>query len=94
MGWQMTTEKYRHIVQVCRGKVRKVKDHLQLNLKRDVKGNKKDSYRSISSKRKGSVDLQLNGGRGWHSCGISSFSKANLAKKNGLILLFWTSELN
>lgn len=83
MGRQVTTEKYRHVVQVCRGKVRKVKDHLQLNLERDMRGDKKDSYRSISSKRRGSVGLQLNGAGGWHCFGIFSFSKANLAKKLG-----------
>lgn len=48
---------------MCRDGVRKVKAHLELNLVRDVKGNKKELYKYISSKRKAreNADLLLNG---------------------------------
>jgi len=36
----------------CRDAMRKAKVHLELNLARDVKDNKKDFYKYISSKRK------------------------------------------
>lgn len=38
---QVTQEEYRDTVQLCRNRDRKAKAHLDLNLARDVKGNKK-----------------------------------------------------
>ncbi|KAK4811175.1 hypothetical protein QYF61_019806 [Mycteria americana] len=53
-GWKqgrVTREEYRNTVQTCRDEVRKAKAQLELNLARDVKGNKKGFYKYISSKR-------------------------------------------
>jgi len=44
-------EEYRNVVKACRNATRKAKVHLELNLARDVKDNKK-SFKYISSKRK------------------------------------------
>jgi len=49
---QQTQEEYRDVVQVCRDGVKKDKAHLELNLSRYVKGNKKCFSRHIGSKRK------------------------------------------
>ncbi|GAB0183519.1 mitochondrial enolase superfamily member 1 [Grus japonensis] len=54
-GWkqvQVAWEEYRGIVQAARDQVRKTKTLIELNLARDVKGNKKSFYRYISDKRK------------------------------------------
>ncbi|GAB0180066.1 mitochondrial enolase superfamily member 1 [Grus japonensis] len=45
-------EEYRNVVRVCRDATRKAKAHLELNLARDVKDNKKGFFKYISSKRK------------------------------------------
>lgn len=60
-----TQEIYRDTVQVCSNGVRKAKAHLELNLARDVQGNKKGFSRCISSKKKDreNVGLLLNGRR-------------------------------
>ncbi|PKU32960.1 hypothetical protein llap_16734 [Limosa lapponica baueri] len=47
-----TWEEYRNVVRVCRDAMRKAKAHLELNLARDVKDNKKSFFKYISSKRK------------------------------------------
>ncbi|GAB0188533.1 mitochondrial enolase superfamily member 1 [Grus japonensis] len=47
-----TWEEYRNVVRVCRDATRKAKAHLELNLARDVKENKKGFFKYISSKRK------------------------------------------
>ncbi|GAB0204864.1 mitochondrial enolase superfamily member 1 [Grus japonensis] len=47
-----TWEEYRDVVRECRDATRKAKAHLELNLARDVKDNKKGFFKSISSKRK------------------------------------------
>ena len=47
-----TWEEYRNVVRVCRDATRKAKAHLELNLARDVKDNKKGFFKYISSKRK------------------------------------------
>ncbi|GAB0182011.1 mitochondrial enolase superfamily member 1 [Grus japonensis] len=47
-----TWEKYRNTVRECRDATRKAKAHLELKLARDVKDNKKDFFKYISSKRK------------------------------------------
>ncbi|GAB0203755.1 mitochondrial enolase superfamily member 1 [Grus japonensis] len=47
-----TWEEYRNVVRVCGDATRKAKAHLELKLARDVKGNKKDFFKYISSKRK------------------------------------------
>ena len=49
---QATWEEYRNTVKACREARRKAKVHLELNLPRDVKDNKKRSFNYISSKRK------------------------------------------
>ena len=46
-----TWEEYRNVVRVCRDAMRKAKAHLEFNLARHVKGNKKGFFKSISSKR-------------------------------------------
>ena len=54
-GWkqgQVAWEECREIVQTARDQVRKAKALIELNLARDVKGNKKSFYRYISDKRK------------------------------------------
>ncbi|GAB0204878.1 mitochondrial enolase superfamily member 1 [Grus japonensis] len=55
-------EEYRDVVRECRDAMRKAKAHLELNLARDVKDNKKGFFKSISSKRKTreNVGLLLN----------------------------------
>jgi len=49
---QATWEEYRNVVRACRNATRKAKVHLELNLARDVKDNKKGFFNYISSKRK------------------------------------------
>jgi len=49
---QATWEEYRNVVRECRDATRKTKAHLELNLARDVKNNKKGFFNYISSKRK------------------------------------------
>jgi len=49
---QATWEEYRNVVRACRDATRKVKVHLELNLARDVKNNKKGFFNYISSKWK------------------------------------------
>ncbi|GAB0182287.1 mitochondrial enolase superfamily member 1 [Grus japonensis] len=58
---QVALEEYREIVQAVRDQVRKAKALIELNLARDVKGNKKSFYRYVSDKRKTreNVDLLL-----------------------------------
>lgn len=48
----MTKGAYRAAVQSCRGRIRKAKANLALNLARDASGNKKDFYKYINSERK------------------------------------------
>jgi len=55
MEWkqeQITWEDYKEIVQAARVQVRKAKTQTELNLARDIKGNKKKFYKYISDKRK------------------------------------------
>ncbi|KGL78095.1 hypothetical protein N309_02912, partial [Tinamus guttatus] len=49
---QATWEEYRNIVRECRDAMRKAKARLELELVRDVRGNRKGFYKYISSKRK------------------------------------------
>ena len=54
-GWkqgQVAWEKYREIVQEARDEVRKAKALIELNLARDLKGNKKSFHRYAGDKRK------------------------------------------
>jgi len=44
-------EEYREAVRLCRGGVRKAEAHLELNLARDAKNNKKGFYRYVSRKK-------------------------------------------
>ncbi|PKU48851.1 dynein heavy chain axonemal-like [Limosa lapponica baueri] len=48
---QVTQQEYRAIVQSCRGRIRKAKAKVELNLSRSMKGNKKGFYKYISSKK-------------------------------------------
>ncbi|GAB0182265.1 mitochondrial enolase superfamily member 1 [Grus japonensis] len=50
-GW-VAWEEYREIVRAARNQVRKAKALMELNLARDIKGNKKSFYRYVSDKRK------------------------------------------
>ena len=45
-------EKYRNIVRSCRDVTRKARDHLELNLMREVKDNKKGFFKNVNSKTK------------------------------------------
>ncbi|GAB0205261.1 mitochondrial enolase superfamily member 1 [Grus japonensis] len=54
-GWkqgQVAWEEYRETVRAARDHVRKAKALTELNLARDVKGNRKSFYRYVSDKRK------------------------------------------
>jgi len=59
---QATWEEYRHFVRACREATSKAKVHLEFNLTRDVKDNKKCFFKYISSKRdtRENVELLLN----------------------------------
>jgi len=50
--WQATWEEYKNVVRASRDAKRKVKFHLELNLARDIKDNKKSFFKYIISKRK------------------------------------------
>ncbi|CAM4699944.1 unnamed protein product, partial [Caretta caretta] len=49
---QMTRDEYKDIAQACRSEIRKAKSHLELQLARDVKSNKKGFFRYVSNKKK------------------------------------------
>ncbi|KAM7160392.1 uncharacterized protein RBU57_010555 [Macrochelys suwanniensis] len=49
---QMTREEYKNIAQACRSEIRKAKSHLELQLARNVKSNKKGFFRYVSNKKK------------------------------------------
>ncbi|CAM4575936.1 unnamed protein product [Lepidochelys kempii] len=49
---QMTREEYKNIANACRSEIRKAKSHLELQLARDVKSNKKGFFRYVSKKKK------------------------------------------
>ncbi|CAM4686112.1 unnamed protein product [Lepidochelys kempii] len=49
---QMTREDSKNIARACRSEIRKVKSHLELQLARDVKSNKKGFFRYVSNKKK------------------------------------------
>jgi len=49
---QAAWKEYRNVVRACRDATRKAKAHLELNLARDVKDNKKGFFKYISSKWK------------------------------------------
>ncbi|GAB0180871.1 hypothetical protein GRJ2_000552400 [Grus japonensis] len=54
-GWkqgQVAWEEHREIVRAARDQVRKIKALIELNLARDIKGNKKSFYRYVSDKRR------------------------------------------
>ncbi|PKU41653.1 rna-directed dna polymerase from mobile element jockey-like [Limosa lapponica baueri] len=52
-----TQEDYKGVVKLCRERVRKAKDQLELNLALDVKNNKKNFYKYISSKKRTQENL-------------------------------------
>ena len=76
----MTREEYKNIARVCRNEIRKAKAQLELQLVRDVKGNK-GLYKYISSKRRirKSVGPLLNGG-------------GNLVTENAEKAVHWRTE--
>jgi len=47
-----TLEKYRDVFRACKSATKKAKAHLELNLLREVKDNKKGFFKYVSSKRK------------------------------------------
>ncbi|CAM4491188.1 unnamed protein product [Caretta caretta] len=49
---QMIREEYKNIAWACRSEIRKVKSHLELQLARDLKSNKKGFFRYVSNKKK------------------------------------------
>ncbi|CAM4590483.1 unnamed protein product, partial [Lepidochelys olivacea] len=49
---QMTRDEYKNIARVCRSEIRKAKSHLELQLAKDVKSNKKGFFRYVSNKKK------------------------------------------
>ncbi|CAM4604369.1 unnamed protein product [Caretta caretta] len=49
---QMTRDEYKNIARACRSEIRKAKSHLELQLARDVKSNKKGFFRYVSNKKK------------------------------------------
>jgi len=49
---QANWEEYRNVVKACSDAMREAKVHLELNLVRDVKNNKKSFFKYISSKQK------------------------------------------
>ncbi|CAM5167297.1 unnamed protein product [Natator depressus] len=61
---QMTRDGYINIARVCRNEIRKAKSHLELQLGRDVKSNKKGFFRYVGNKKKAkeSVGPLLNEG--------------------------------
>ncbi|KAK4816298.1 LOW QUALITY PROTEIN: hypothetical protein QYF61_014596 [Mycteria americana] len=52
---QVTQEEYRDTVQSCRDEIMKAKAHLELNLVRNVKGNKKSFYSTLEDIEKPEV---------------------------------------
>ncbi|CAM4534454.1 unnamed protein product [Lepidochelys kempii] len=60
----MTREEYKNIARACRNEIRRAKSHLELQLARDVKSNKKGFFRYIGNKKKAkeSVGPLLNEG--------------------------------
>jgi len=49
---QVTWEEHRNIARACRDTTRKAKVHLELNLARDVKDNRKGFFKYISRNRR------------------------------------------
>ncbi|CAM5082368.1 unnamed protein product [Natator depressus] len=49
---QMTRDDYKNIARACRSEIRKAKSHLELQLARDVKSNKKGFFKYVSNKKK------------------------------------------
>ncbi|CAM4557941.1 unnamed protein product [Lepidochelys kempii] len=60
----MTREEYKNIARACRNEIRRAKSHLELQLARDVKSNKKGFFRYVGNKKKAkeSVSPLLNEG--------------------------------
>ncbi|CAM4488283.1 unnamed protein product [Lepidochelys kempii] len=60
----MTREEYKNIARACRNEIRRAKSHLELQLARDVKSNKKSFFRYVGNKKKAkeSVGPLLNEG--------------------------------
>ncbi|CAM4571676.1 unnamed protein product [Caretta caretta] len=48
----MTRDEYKNIAQACRSEIRKGKSHLELQLARDIKSNKKGFFRYVGNKKK------------------------------------------
>ena len=52
-------EEYRAVVRVCRDRITKAKEQMELNLPRDVKDNKKGFYRYIGRRRQAKESVPL-----------------------------------
>ncbi|CAM5129064.1 unnamed protein product [Eretmochelys imbricata] len=48
----MTREEYKNIARACRNEIRRAKSHLELQLARDVRSNKKGFFRYVGNKKK------------------------------------------
>ncbi|CAM4553989.1 unnamed protein product [Caretta caretta] len=61
---QMTRKEYKHVARACRNEIRRAKSHLELQLARDVRSNKKGFFRYVGNKKKAkeSVGPLLNEG--------------------------------
>ena len=69
-------EEYRAVVRVCRDRIRKAKEQMQLNLVRDVKDNKKGFCRYIGSRRQAKESVPPLGGRGHWGAGFLRHRKS------------------
>ncbi|CAM4588838.1 unnamed protein product [Lepidochelys olivacea] len=73
----MTREEYKNVARACRNEIRRAKSHLELQLARDVKSNKKGFFRYVGNKKKAkeSVGPLLNEGG---NLGTEDVEKANV----------------
>jgi len=84
---QATWEEYRNVVRTCREATRKARVHLELNLARDIKDNKKGFFNYISSKWK----TRDNVGSLLNEAGVLVTEDAEDAEKAELLNAFFAS---
>ncbi|GAB0186183.1 mitochondrial enolase superfamily member 1 [Grus japonensis] len=91
-GWkqgQVAWEEYRETIQAARDQVRKAKALIELNLARDIKGNKKSFYRYVSDKRK----MRENVGPLWNEMGdLVTLNKEKTEVVNDFFVSVFTSK--